>query len=469
MEYRLEHDLLGECRVPAEAYYGIHTLRAMENFPVSGQKTHPELIKAVALVKQAAAEANMAAGLLDRRLGEAIAAAAGEVAQGLLANQFQVDALQGGAGTSTNMNVNEVIANRAIELLGGVPGDYSLLHPLNHVNMSQSTNDVYPTAIRVAAIRLLGPLSEGLAGLQAALQDKEREFAGILKVGRTEMQDAVPLTLGQEFGAYAEAVARDRWRIYKVEERLRQVNLGGTAVGTGLNADRNYHYLVIERLRDLTGMGLARGENTVDGTQNADVFVEVSGLLKAAAVTLAKIAGDMRLLSSGPRAGLYEIGLPAVQAGSSIMPGKVNPVMTEMISQVAYQVMAHDLAVTMAAQGGQLELNAFLPLIAHNLLSAIDILNNGVRLFAEKCIKGITANAGRCRELLERSYGIVTAMVPYIGYEEATRVAHLAATQDRPVREIVLELGLLSKEELAQVLSPRELARPGIAGQKRTK
>lgn len=327
--YRREHDLLGGMDVPAEAYYGIHTLRAADNFNVSGVRVHPELIRSLALVKMTAAEANLMCGHLECQVGSPIYQAASEVAGGKYADQFIVDAMQGGAGTSTHMNVNEVIANRAIEILGGQKGDYRLVHPLEHVNLCQSTNDVYPTALRIAAIRLLLPLSEVCAALQGALQEKEAEFAGILKVGRTQLQDAVPVTLGQEFAAYAEAVARDRWRLYKVEERLRQVNLGGTAVGTGLNADRKYIYTVIERLRALTGIGLSRNENLIDGTQNADVFVEVSGLVKAAAATLLKITGDLRLMSSGPRAGLGEIRLPELQAGSSIMPGKVNPVMPE--------------------------------------------------------------------------------------------------------------------------------------------
>ncbi|MCL6598728.1 MAG: aspartate ammonia-lyase, partial [Alicyclobacillus macrosporangiidus] len=301
-------------KVPREAYYGIHTARAAANFPVSGIKTHPALIRAMAQVKQAAARANRSAGLLDAETAGAIEAAAAEVAGGELADQFIVDAFQGGAGTSTNMNVNEVIANRAIEILGGEKGDYRLVHPLQHVNLSQSTNDVYPTALRIAAIGLVLALSDSLAGLQSALQEKEAAFAGVLKLGRTELQDAVPVTLGQEFSAFAEAVARDRWRLYKVEERLRQVNLGGTAVGTGLNADPGYTFLVVEELRSITGYGLARSENTIDLTQNADVFVEVAGLVKAAAVNLAKIAGDLRLLSSGPLGGLGEIRLPEVQA-----------------------------------------------------------------------------------------------------------------------------------------------------------
>lgn len=462
--YRLEHDLLGQREVPAQAYYGIHTLRAVENFPVSGQPLHPELIRALALVKKAAALTLQEIGYLTAEVAGAIVQAADEVIAGQWREFFVVDALQGGAGTSANMNMNEVLANRAIVLLGGQPGDYSLVHPINHVNAFQSTNDVFPTAVRLAAIRLLLPLSQAMADLQAALQSKEAEFAGVLKLGRTEMQDAVPLTLGQEFSAYAQAVARDRWRLYKVEERLRQVNLGGTAVGTGLNADRRYLYAVVDKLRALSGVGLARAENPIDPTQNADVFVEVSGLLKAAAVNLAKIAGDLRLLSSGPVGGLGEIRLPELQAGSSIMPGKVNPVMAEMVTQVAYQVMANDLAITLAAQAGQLELNAFLPLIAHNLLHGIEMLTRAVRLFTERCIKGIAANEERCRQHLERSYGLVTALVCHLGYERASQLARRAQAEGRNIRDLVREEGWLSEEQLAAILDPREMVRPGIPG-----
>ena len=459
---RLEKDFLGERELPEDAYYGIHTLRAMENFAVSGEKAHPELICALGVVKQAAAESNMKLGRLDERLGQAIFQAAGEVASGQWQEFFLVDAVQGGAGTSTNMNANEVIANRAIEILGGVKGDYSLVHPLDHVNMSQSTNDVYPTALRIAAIRLLLPLAEACANLQGALQRKEEEFAGILKLGRTEMQDAVPITVGQSFSAWAEAISRDRWRLYKVEERLRKVNLGGTAVGTGLNAPRKYIYMVIERLRSLSGLGLARDENGVDGTQNADVFAEVSGLLKACAVTLQKISGDLRLLSSEP---FGELRLPQLQAGSSIMPGKVNPVMPEMISQISYQVMARDLAITLAAQSGQLELNAFYPLIAANLLPALESLAKGMNLFAEKCIEGIEAVPEACRRHLEKSTAVATVLAPLVGYEKAAALAQESRRSGRQVLELLLEKKLLSEEEMERWLQARHLTHAGIVGE----
>ncbi|HEY3316161.1 MAG TPA: aspartate ammonia-lyase [Bacillota bacterium] len=461
---RQEHDLLGTCEVPADAYYGVHACRAAANFPISGQTPHPQLLRAMGLVKKACALANTELGHLSQERGRVIAQAAEELAEGRWGDQIVVDAYQGGAGTSTNMNVNEVIANRAIELLGGRKGDYSLVHPLDHVNLHQSTNDVYPTALRVAAIALLLPLSQALARLQEALQEKEAEFAGVIKLGRTEMQDAVPITLGQEFSAWAQAVARDRWRLYKVEERLRQVNLGGTAVGTGLNADRRYSYLAAEKLRAVARQGLSRAENPIDLTQNADVFVEVSGLIKAGAVNLAKIASDLILLSSGPRGGLAEINLPELQAGSSIMPGKVNPVVPEMVKQVSYQVIGFDVAITLAAQGGQLELNAFLPLIAHDLLWGIQLLTRAADIFTERCVKGVTASRERCRGWLEDSYGLVTAIIGHVGYDLASDIAREARDTGRPVRQVILDRGLFTPDRLALVLDPEQMTRPGIPG-----
>jgi len=461
---RLEKDLLGTRELPDAAYYGVHTLRALENFPLSGYLVHPRLIEAIALVKKAAATVNGELGHLPWDMAQAISQAADEVIEGKWREQFVVDALQGGAGTSTNMNVNEVLASRANELLTGAK--LGPVHPLDHVNLHQSTNDVYPTALRMAAIWLLQPLSEACAVLQDTLQQKEAEFAGVIKVGRTEMQDALPVMLGQEFSAYAQAIARDRWRLYKVEERLRQTNLGGTAVGTGLNAPKKYIFAVNDRLRLYANIGLARAENMIDVTQNADVFVEVSGLLKALAVNLSKIAHDLRLLSSGPQGGFGEIALPERQAGSSIMPGKVNPVIPEAVNQLAFHVMASDLAIALAAQSGQLELNAFLPLIAHHLLGSLEILTNGAKIFSEFCIKGITARRERCRELLDNSLVTVTALVPHIGYDQATAVARLALAEGRQVREVVLDMALLTADQLAVILDPQALTRPGIAGEK---
>ena len=467
--YRVEKDSLGEMEVPADAYYGIHTLRASINFAVSGFKVPHELIRALAEVKQACATANIKAVQIRPETAAAIIDAAKEVAEGKLEDQFIADAFQGGAGTSTNMNMNEVLANRAIEILGGRKGDYSVVDPLEHVNLSQSTNDVYPTALKVAAIRLVIELSQAMAQLQGAFQEKEAGFAGILKLGRTEMQDAVPVTLGQEFGAYAEAVARDRWRLFKVEERLRQVNLGGTAVGTGLNAKRDYIYAAVEELQDITGLGIARAENMVDVTQNADVFAEVSGLVKAAAVNLAKIAGDLRLLSAGPRGGLAEISLPQLQEGSSIMPNKVNPVITEMVSQTAFQVISFDQAITLAAFSGQLELNPFLPLIAFNLLTGLRLLINTVAAFRVNCIQGIAADPARCGKWLEESLCLATALAPYVGHDKAAELSRTAASTGKTIREAALESGLFTAQELDLIFSPAELTRPGIAGSGKVK
>lgn len=456
---RIEKDFLGPKEIINDVYWGIHTQRAIENFGLSGHKVHLQLIKALALVKIAAAEANIELVYLDPSKGQAIMQAGMEIIDGGFNDQFPVDALQGGAGTSANMNVNEVIANRATELLGGEKGT-NLVHPLDDVNMHQSTNDVYPTALRVAAIQLLLPLSEAMAHLQDTLQVKEAEFAGVIKPGRTQLQDAVPVTLGQEFSAYAQAVSRDRWRLYKVEERLRQVNLGGTAVGTGLNAPRDFIFLAVEKLRRNTGIGLARAENMMDVTQNADVFVEVSGLLKAAAVNLSKLASDLRLLSSGPYTGLGEIRLPELQAGSSIMPGKVNPVIPEAINQAAFQVMAHDLAVTLACQGGQLELNPFLPLVSHHLLPALELLTRGARLMADKCIQGIQANGERCRDLVENSMAMAPALLPFLGYEKTAEIVKAARQERISLRQALQGSDILSDQEIEGILNYRDLTRP---------
>lgn len=469
MSYRIERDLLGEMEVPKDAYYGIHTVRALKNFPVSGFKIPEELIVALAQVKEACTRANIKTGLLDERIGNAIIDAAREIQEGNLHHQFPIDAFQGGAGTSTNMNMNEVIANRAIELLGGAKGDYNLVHPIDHVNLSQSTNDVYPTSVKVAAINLVLRLSESLARLQGSFQEKESAFAGILKMGRTEMQDALPISLGQEFGAFAEAIARDRWRLFKVEERLRQVNLGGTAIGTGLNARREYIFTAIEELREITGLGIARAENMVDATQNADVFVEVSGLIKSAGVNLCKIAGDLRILSSGPLGGLGEIILPKIQAGSSIMPNKVNPVITEMVTEVSFQVMGMDHVIAMSASHGQLELNAFMPLIAFNLLTSLRLMINATELFRTHCIEGITVNEERCKRWLEESLCLATALAPYIGHEKAGELSQKAQLERKQIREVAIESGLFTDEELDIIFSPQELTRPGIPGEKRLK
>ncbi|AEV68209.1 aspartate ammonia-lyase [Acetivibrio clariflavus] len=463
---RIEHDLLGERELSDECYYGIHTLRAKENFDLSGRSIHPKLVEALVTVKKACAITNCEIGRLDKKIGEAIIKACDEIIEGKYRDQFVVDAMQGGAGTSANMNANEVIANRAIELLGGKRGDYTVVHPLDHVNMSQSTNDVFPTAVRIAAIKLLKSVSELFAKLQNALQEKEEEFADVLKVGRTQLQDAVPVMLGQEFGAWAQAVSRDRWRLYKAEERLRQVNLGGTAAGTGINAPKKYIFMVVDKLRELTGIGLARAEYMMDPTQNADVFVEVSSLLKTSAVNLSKIASDLRLLASGPKAGFGEIILPAVQAGSSIMPGKVNPVIPEAVNQIAFRIIGNDTVIAIAAQSGQLELNPFLPVIADSLFETLDLLRKGLEIFTNNCIKRIKADEKRCKELVENSFTLCTALIPHIGYDKASEVSKKCLKSGRNLREVVLEEGILDEESLNSILNPINLTRPGVPGKK---
>lgn len=450
---RREKDSLGVRDIPEAAYYGIHTARAMDNFPVSGREVNPHLIHSMVIVKKAAAMAHLKLNTYQVEIACAIVQACNELLTGRFKDNFTVDALQGGAGTSTNMNVNEVIANRSIELLGGERGDYTIVHPLDHVNCGQSTNDVYPTALKIAAIGLVRRLSQTFASLQEALQEKEQEFADVLKLGRTELMDALPMKVGQGFGAYAKAIARDRWRLYKVEERLREVNIGGTAIGTGINAPAKYTFYITDFLQDLTGFGLARSEYPMDATQNMDVFVEVSGLLKAAAVNLLKISNDLRLLASGPTGGFGELELPAVQVGSSIMPGKVNPVMAEMIGLVAMRVIANDAAVTMAAAAGQLELNAFMPLIADTLLESLEILDNAVRAFEERCVRGIVIREDRCRELVKNSTVLATAFIGRIGYEKSAEVAKQAREEGKTVRQVLLEAQILPEAEIDKILN----------------
>lgn len=464
MSYRIEKDLLGEMHIPEDAYYGIQTARALTNFPITGKKVNSRLIQDMLLIKKAAAMTHKRLKMMEPDKADAIIEACEALMNGALQDQFAVDPLQGGAGTSTNMNVNEVVANLAIEILGGQKGDYSLVHPLNDVNMSQSTNDVYPTALRIASIRLLRKVSQAFADLQEAFQEKENAFADLLKLGRTQLMDALPMMVGQEFGAWAKALSRDRWRLYKVEERLRQVNIGGTAIGTGMNAEHKYIFMMTDYLQDLTGLGIARNEFPIDGTQNMDVFVEVSGLLKSAAVNLVKISNDLRLLNSGPRGGFGEISLPAVQAGSTIMPGKVNPVMAEMMGQVSMKVMANDHAITMAAMQGQLELNAFVPLIAESLLESLEIMTNAVVVFQEKCIENLTVNEDVCLNHLEKSTALATALVHHIGYDKAGEIAKKALTQNKRVRELLIEADIMDDEQIAKILNPYQITNPGIPG-----
>ena len=461
---RMERDLLGSREVPALALWGIHTLRAVENFPLSGRRVAPGLIHAYGLVKQACCRANRELGGLPTREAGAIEAAAVEMAEGKLDEHVLVDALQGGAGTSLNMNVNEVLANRALGLLGRGLGEYAVIDPLDHVNMHQSTNDTYPTALKVAAIAGLRALEKAVVELQEAFQIKERELADVVKVGRTEMQDAVLTTLGREMGAYAEAFTRDRWRIYKCEERLRVINLGGTAIGTGLGAPRAYIFLVVDVLREITGFGLARAENLVEATQNADVFVEVSGILKACASSLWKVCSDLRLLSSGPSAGLYEIRLPARQAGSSIMPGKVNPVVPEAVTQAAMQVIGNDQIITLAASSGSLELNPFLPILADALLGSLYLLTAACHILALECVSGITANVEQCHAHVHGGTAALTALVERVGHAASNDLSRAVAAGEGSLRELVVRRGLLTAQEYDHLTSPGRVNQLGHHG-----
>ncbi len=459
--YRIEKDLLGERQIPADALYGIHTLRGEENFRIACRPVHRALVHAFGAVKLACARTNHALGWWDGAKAAAIERACAEMMAGELDSHILVDALQGGAGTSTNMNVNEVLANRALRILGLPPGDYGTVSPLEDLNLHQSTNDTYPTALRIAAINLLRGLEGEVVRLQEEFQNREKSFASIVKVGRTQFQDAVLTTLGREMGAYAEAFGRDRWRIYKCEERLRVVNLGGTAVGTGLAAPRRYIFRVVDELRAVTGLGLARAENLVEATQNCDLFVEVSGILKACASNLLKVATDIRLLSSGPDAGLGEIRLPRLQAGSSVMPGKVNPVIPEAVSQAAMAVMANDQAIASACSMGSLELNAFLPLIADALLSSLDLLANACSSFSRLCVAGMEADGERCGRHVETSTATLTALVDAIGYQAAQDIALEAGNSGRAIRSIVLERGLLTAGEFDELISAESVMRLG--------
>ncbi|MFV0592660.1 MAG: aspartate ammonia-lyase [Draconibacterium sp.] len=462
VQTRNEHDLLGTKQIPVDALWGIHTARAVENFPVSGRPVHPELIKAYGEVKLACAQINHLLGFWnDEKKADGIEKSCAELSAGLLNEHIIVDAMQGGAGTSTNMNVNEVIANRALQIMGKIQGDYETISPLDDINLHQSTNDTYPTALKIAAIRLLRILEQNILELQEAFQQKEKEFADVVKIGRTQLQDAVLTTLGREMSAYAEAFNRDRWRIYKCEERLRVVNLGGTAIGTGLGAPRQFIFRVTDKLRENTNIGLARSENLIDGTQNTDVFVEVSGILKACATNLLKVSNDLRLLASGPHAGLGEINLPALQAGSSIMPGKVNPVIPEAVVQVAIKVMGNDQVITQAAFSGNLELNQFMPLIADTLLNSLDLLSNAAHMFSRKCVTGITANRSVCEKNVENSTATITALIPAIGYEKAGKIASFSKEKEITVKEASTELGYLTENEFENLISPEAVCKLG--------
>ncbi|WP_280854706.1 MULTISPECIES: aspartate ammonia-lyase [unclassified Streptomyces] len=459
-DHRREHDLLGDRDVPVDAYWGIHTLRARENFPITGTaiSAYPQLINALAAVKEAAARANEDLGLLTPEKADAIAAACGEIRKGRLHDQFVVDVIQGGAGTSTNMNANEVIANRALELLGHEKGQYSFLHPNEDVNLGQSTNDVYPTAVKIATISAVHGLHKAMAVLHDAFDAKAEEFRDILKMGRTQLQDAVPMTLGQEFSTYAVMLEEDRSRLAEAALLVHEINLGATAIGTGLNAPAGYAESARRHLSAITGLPLVTAANLVEATQDCGAFVHLSGVLKRIAVKLSKSCNDLRLLSSGPRAGLGEINLPPVQAGSSIMPGKVNPVIPEVVNQVAFEVIGNDVTITMAAEAGQLQLNAFEPIILHSLSESITHLSAACHTLAERCVDGITANTETLRATVENSIGLVTALNPHIGYTAATDIAKEALATGRGVAELVLEKGLLPADRLAALLLPSQVA-----------
>ena len=453
-EFRLEKDSLGELEVPLTAYFGIHTARAVLNFPLTGRRVNPALIKALALVKKAAAETNRNLKYLSEARAKAIVTACDEIIDGKFDGEFPVDALAGGAGTSVNMNVNEVIANRASELLGGKKGEYTLVHPLEHVNLHQSTNDVYPTALKISCIYSLRNLSRLIASVQGAFQRKEKEFAGVVKIGRTELQEAVPLTLGAEFSAFAEAFARDRWRTFKSEERLRVVNIGGTAVGTGLGAPKTYIFEVIEKIRALSGLGISRNENVVDATANADSFVEVSGIIKAHAVNIMKISNDLRLMNL-----LGEITLPELQAGSSIMPGKINPVILEAAIQVGLKVTANDLVITSAAARGTFQISEFLPALADAILDSLDMLNN-INTLLVKLVDGIKADEAMCNFYFEKSPALVTAFLPYLGYTKAGQLLEEFKASGKGNLRVFLK-EKLGAELVDKVLSPYSLVSLG--------
>ena len=462
--FRIEHDIIGEMHIPQDVYYGIHSVRAAENFPITGQRLQRDMIVSIAWIKKACARANLAAGTIRQEVSRAIEQACDEIIAGRLQDQFIVDPIQGGAGTSTNMNANEVIANRAIEILGGKKGDYTLVNPNDDVNCGQSTNDVIPTAGKMTSLRLMKNLKKELLRLHKALTAKASEFNHVIKMGRTQMQDAVPIRLGQEFHAYSVAIMRDIRRMDKAMDEMRTLNMGGTAVGTGINADEMYLKRIVPNLSEVSDMDFVQAFDLIDATQNLDPFVSVSGAIKACAVTLSKIANDLRLMSSGPRAGFNEINLPAKQNGSSIMPGKVNPVIPEVVNQVAFNIIGNDVTITMAAEAGQLELNAFEPIVFYCLFQSIDTLAYAVQTFVDNCVSGITANETRCRYMVENSVGIITAICPHVGYQKAADIAKKALKTGESVRSLILAEGLLAEDELDKILDPIHMTEPGISG-----
>ena len=455
--FRIESDSLGQREVPIDAYYGVQTLRAYENFKISGIKVHGEFIKAIVEVKKSAAIANKKVGVLPVNVADAMIQACDEILSGKFTENFIVDAIQGGAGTSFNMNANEVISNRAIEILGGKKGDYSIVHPNDHANCGQSTNDVFPSAGKIATARLLKKAIISLEGFYNSLMNKATEFKNVIKMGRTEMQDAVPISFGQSFTAYAKAIERDIKRFNHAIKEISKLNMGGTAIGTTITADPEYVKNIVPILSEVTGMQLTQADDLIDATQNLDCFVFVSGMLKACATNLSKMANDLRLMSSGPRTGFAEINLPAKQNGSSIMPGKINPVIPEVMNQIAFNVIGNDMTITMATEAGQLELNAFEPIIFHCLFEQLETLTNGINVFRKDCIEGITINAEACEDEVERSIGIVTALCPFIGYTKAAKIAKRALKEKRNVRDVLIEEKIATKEQLNKMLDPYKM------------
>ena len=459
-EYRSEHDLVGECNIPVDAYYGVHTARAVENFPITGRKLPEEMIKSIAWIKKACAIANCETGALNQERAEAIEKACDEIIEGKLHDQFLTDPVQGGAGTSTNMNANEVIANRAIELLGGRKGDYKIVNPNDHVNCSQSTNDVYPSTIKMTLFSAMERLIAQVSNLVDAFDEKAAQFDNIVKMGRTQLQDAVPIRLGQEFAAYSAVLMREMKRLQRAQHTLLELNLGGTAIGTGMNASKLYISKVVVTLADITGIPFVQNADLIDGTQNLDCYTTVSGALKSCAVSISKICNDLRLMSSGPRDGLAEIVLPPRQNGSSIMPGKINPVIPEVVNQIAFRIVGFDVTVAMAVEAGQLELNAFEHIIFDSLYQGVNQLANGIGTLIEHCVKGIRANETACTNEVERTIGIVTALSPFVGYQTACHLATDALKSGRSIRELALEKKLMDPDELDKALDPIKMTEP---------
>ena len=462
MDYRIEKDSVGEKEIPVDAYYGVHSLRAMENFPITGLKLHKEMIIAISQIKKACAMTNYNVGLLDKVKCDAIIEACDELILGNYHEQFIVDPIQGGAGTSTNMNANEVIANIALEKLGHKKGSYHIINPNDDVNMGQSTNDVYPSCGKLATLKLIIKSIHALEELNYSLEIKANEFKDIIKMGRTQLEDAVPISLGQEFHSYSSAIKRDIKRFKKSLEEIEVLNLGGTAIGTGLNAHIDYVKEVVPTLKEIIGIDVVQAEDLIDGTQNLDCYVLISGIIKSCAVNLSKMCNDLRIMNSGPRTGIGEINLPPRQNGSSIMPGKINPVIPEVVNQIAFNIIGNDTTITLAAEGGQLELNAFEPIIFYNLFESLDTLTNGINTLNENCIKGIKANKEECIHLLEHSVGMITAVTPYIGYEKAAQIAKEALANNVSIRSLILKDKLIPEEKLDKILDPSKMISPGI-------